>query len=222
MMTVAVLGAGNVGSAVARLAKDAGLQVRMADCLPIDEVQERISETVPGAIVCEGVDATRDADLVILSVPLHAYSQVPRELLDGQIVVDLMNYWEGVDGGKVTFEDDESDPQSDSQSDSHRISQSVSESVAAHFPKSRWVKTLNHISLRDMEDDASPAGTPGRRALAVASDDEGAASKVTDFLDKIGFDAVYSGPLQTGVALQPGTDIFNGKFTKEELTSLLR
>lgn len=208
MMTVAVLGAGSVGSAVARLAKNAGFEVTMADCLPLEEVRERVAETVPGALVCEQSEVVKDAELVVLSVPLHSYKDVPQELLDDRVVVDLMNYWQGVDGGLVDV--DAAD------------GKSVSELVAAYFPTARWVKTLNHISRRHMEDDASAAGTVGRRALAVASDDEEAAQLVMGFLDRIGFDSVYSGSLATGEALEPGTDIFNGKFTKEELTQALQ
>ena len=88
----------------------------------------------------------------------------------------------------------------------------TSEVVQAAFPQSRVVKSLNHIGYHDMEEQGTPGGTPGRRALAVASDDAEAAQVVSAMIDRLGFDACLAGELASGRAFQPDTAIFNGSF----------
>lgn len=83
------------------------------------------------------------------------------------------------------------------------------------------MKTLNHIGYHDLEEHAAPPGTPSRRALAIASNDEDAAIQVRDMLDRFGFDGIYSGALHTGRAFEPGTQIFDGAFRRDELASIL-
>lgn len=206
MSRIATLGAGKVGSAISRLALAAGYEVLISDTLPAEEVRHHVEENVAGATVATAQDAVRSADMVVLAVPLHAYQGVEPSLLEGRVVVDLTNHWASVDGEMDDFEN----------------APSVSEALAEHFRDARWVKTLNHIACRDMEGDAHPKGSAGRRALAVASDDRSAAEVAMGFLDDIGFDPVYSGPLETGRLFEPGTPIFNGSFTAEELTTQLK
>ena len=47
---------------------------------------------------------------------------------------------------------------------------------------------------------AQPAGTPNRRALVIAGDDAGAKRTVTELLDRFGFDTVDAGPLERELA----------------------
>lgn len=205
MSKIATLGAGKVGSAISRLALAAGYEVRVADALPIEKVRRHVADNIAGASVTTVQDAVSSADMVILAVPLHAYQSVEPSLLEGRVVVDLTNHWASVDGKLDDFEN----------------APSVSEALAKHFSGARWVKTLNHIAYREMEGDARPKGSAGRRALAVASDSRSAAEMVMEFLDNLGFDPVYSGSLETGRLFEPGTPIFNGSFTAEELTAQL-
>lgn len=51
--------------------------------------------------------------------------------------------------------------------------------------------------------------------------DEDAARTVAEVVDRLGFDAIYSGGLATGAAFQPGTEIFVGAFTHDELRERL-
>src|SRR5690606_8714418 len=97
----------------------------------------------------------------------------------------------------------------------------TSEMVAEHFDRARLVKSLNHIGYHDLEEHGAAAGTPGRRALAIASDDEEAAQLVAEMLDGFGFDPVYAGPLDHGRFFGPGTRIFTGSLTREQLEATL-
>jgi 8-hydroxy-5-deazaflavin:NADPH oxidoreductase len=55
----------------------------------------------------------------------------------------------------------------------------------------------------------------------VASDDEAAAAQVQAMIERFGFDALYSGPLRTGQAFEPGTAIFDGVLRREDLQAEL-
>ncbi|MCC2592613.1 NAD(P)-binding domain-containing protein [Tessaracoccus sp. OS52] len=201
MNKIAVLGVGRVGAAVARTALRAGYDVEVAGSGPAEDIELIAEIVIPGATARTAAEAVRDADIVVVAVPLHKHRTVDPAILDGKIVVDAMNYWREVDGTIPDFERD----------------LSSSEVVARHFRGARLVKTLNHIGYRDLEDHARPAGAPGRRALAVASDDDAAAAAVLEVIDRFGFDGVHSGPLDSGAAFQTGTAIFNGSFTASEL-----
>lgn len=206
MSRIAVLGVGRVGSTLARAAVAAGYPVSVASSAPADQIALLTEVVIPGATAKNARDAVADADIVILAVPLHKHTSIDASTLTGKVVVDAMNYWAPTDGALAAFEGDQ---------------RSSSEIVADHFAGARLVKAFNHIGYHHMEEDATPRGTPNRRALAVASDHGDAAVTIADLVDRIGFDAVLSGPLATGAAFEPGTAIFNGSFTASELADAL-
>ncbi|WP_404475407.1 NADPH-dependent F420 reductase [Microbacterium aerolatum] len=206
MTTIAVLGVGRVGSAVARTALRAGFDVRVAGSGPAEDIALIAEIVMPGAVAMTTADAVRDADIVIVAVPLHKHRSVAPAPLAGKVVIDAMNWWTPVDGESDEFGRDDT---------------STSEVVAQHFIGARLVKTLNHIGYHELEEHGADVGAPGRRALAVASDDEDAAQLVADAIDRFGFDAVYAGPLRSGRTFGPGTRIFNSILTREELEAAL-
>lgn len=202
MTTIAVVGVGRVGAAIARSALDAGCTVNVSASGAPEDIELLTQIVIPGAQAMRTADAVRDADVVVIAVPLHKYRTVDPVSLAGKIVVDAMNYWPPIDG---VIDEFEGDPRTSS------------EIVAERFHGARLVRTLNHIGYHDIEEHRLPVGSAERRALAVASDDESAAKQVMEFIDRIGFDAVYSGPLATGCAFGPGTRIFNGAFASQDL-----
>ncbi|MGA4508252.1 NADPH-dependent F420 reductase [Propionibacteriaceae bacterium G1746] len=206
MSRIAVLGVGKVGSALARAAVAAGYQVSVASSAPASEIALLTEVVIPGATARDAADAVRDADIVIVAVPLHKHTTVDPTMLAGKVVVDAMNYWAPVDGAIAAFDDPE---------------QSSSEVVAQHFHQSRVVKTFNHIGYHDLEEQSLPKGAPGRRALLVASDHPEASAAVADLVDRIGFDAVLACPLAAGAGVEPGTPIFNGAFTADGIREQL-
>ncbi|EMR00532.1 coenzyme F420-dependent NADP oxidoreductase [Paeniglutamicibacter gangotriensis Lz1y] len=200
--TIGILGAGRVGTAIARLAIAAGYRVKIATSKPAADNALIIEIVTPGAEAVDVAEAA-DSDLVLLAVPLHKYKTVNAEALAGAVVMDAMNYWSVTDGDIADFEIDD---------------RSSSEVVAAHLNESRVVKSFNHIGYHEMEPDASTPGSTGRRALAIASDDTEAKARVAAFIDALGFDPVDAGDLAAGRAFEPGTDIFNGRFSADELS----
>jgi predicted dinucleotide-binding enzyme len=203
---IAVLGAGRVGSTVARGALAAGYRVLVAGSGAPDDIALTVEYMIPGGEARWAADAIRDADLVVLAIPFGRFPSLPLAELDGKLVLDMMNHWQPVDG------------------DLPRVARaaSTSEAVAVVVPGARLVKSLNHIGYHEIEEDARPFGAPDRRAVAVASDDPDAARLVSDVIDRLGFDAVPIGPLSRGVHVEPGTALFGARVTAPELHDALQ
>jgi predicted dinucleotide-binding enzyme len=205
LRTIGVLGAGRVGTAVARQALRAGYEVKIATAKPAEDIALLTEVVTPGARAVDVTEAVT-ADLIIVAVPLHKYRTLQPELLAGKIVIDAMNYWAPIDG---EIDDFETDPRTSS------------EIVQAFLQGSFLVKSLNHIGYHDLEDDGRDGGAADRRALALAGDDIIAKATVAGLIDRLGYNAVDAGPLAEGRAFQPGTAIFNGSHDAAGLSALL-
>lgn len=203
--TIAVLGAGRVGTSLARTAVSAGYNVRVAGSGSVDKIALTAEILMPGAAPMTAAHAVDGADIVILAVPLHKFPTVDPTTLRGKIVIDTMNHWLPANG---PMEELDTDPRS------------TSEIIAEFFEGSRMVKTLNHIGYHEIEQDAADEPGQPRRALAYATDDAEAGKDVADMLDRFGFDPVSLGALANGQILEPGNEAFGVWFTKEELEKL--
>ncbi|WP_193508962.1 NADPH-dependent F420 reductase [Cryobacterium sp. BB736] len=203
--SIGILGAGRVGTAVARQSLRAGYPVKIATTKPVEEIAMLVDIITPGARAVEASDAV-NADLVVIAVPLHKYRSLNPRLLAGKTVIDVMNYWAPVDGLIDEFENDP---------------RTSSEIIQAFLPEAHLVKSLNHIGYHELEEDGKKAGAVDRRALALAGDDDHAKRMVAAYLDRLGYDPVDAGPLSAGRAFQPGTEIFNGSHTADQLHAVL-
>lgn len=203
--TVGILGAGRVGTALARQALKAGHEVLVATARPPAEIELLVEVMAPGAKAVTADVAALASDLVILAVPLAKYRELDPESLSGKIAIDVTNYWAPTDGTLAEFEGDVSS----------------SEVVQQYLRHTRLVRTLNHIGYHEVEEDALPAGHPERRALAVAGNDAQARATVAEFLDRLGYDAVDAGMLSSARTFAIGTPIFEGHRQRDEMKRLL-
>jgi 8-hydroxy-5-deazaflavin:NADPH oxidoreductase len=199
---IAVLGAGHVGPAIARLALSAGHSVSISTSGNPGDLALICQLLIPGAEPRWSADAIASADIVVLAIPLHRFLRLDQDGLSGKLVIDAMNYWPPTDGRLPPPFDDEN--------------VETSEVVAERLHKATVVKTLNHIGYHQLESHARPAGAVDRRALGVAGDDPSAVATVSAFVDRIGYDAVPLGPLSAGRVLQPGGPVFGAVLRSED------
>jgi 8-hydroxy-5-deazaflavin:NADPH oxidoreductase len=202
MSTIGLIGAGNIGSQVARLAVRNGYTVVISNSRGPETLSDLIAELGPAARAGTPVEAAQAGDIVVVSVPLKNYRQVPVEPLAGKIVIDTNNYYPQRDG-RIPELDNEST--------------TTSELLQVHLPASKVVKAFNHIYAAELTTHGQPPGSKNRRALVIAGDDANAKATVTHLLDQFGFDTVDAGPLKEGWRIQRDTPGYGPRRTAEEL-----
>jgi predicted dinucleotide-binding enzyme len=202
--TLGIIGAGRLGRVLAALAVDAGYRVviaRSGDPAPIRRAMAAI-----GADAVTLPELLTESDAVVLALPLGRFRTLPAEAMSGMLVIDAMNYWWGADGERPDLDDPRT---------------STSELVQRHLARARVVKGLGHMGYHDMEDEARPAGAPGRKAIAIAGDSAADLDVVSRLIDDLGFDPVIAGSLASGIMLEPGSDAFGADVGADELREML-
>ena len=206
MTTLGIIGAGHIGSQVARVAVANGYDVVIANSRGPESLADLVAELGPKAKAATAADAAQAGDAVVVTVPLGKIDQLPVEQLAGKIVLDTNNYYFERDGHIEALDKGET---------------TTSEMLQEQLPTSRIAKAFNHILAADITTDGTPAGTEGRRALATAGDDAEAVAFVTRFYDEAGFDTVNVGPLSESWRVERDRPAYVVKQDADELAANL-
>jgi 8-hydroxy-5-deazaflavin:NADPH oxidoreductase len=202
MATIGFIGAGRIGSQLARLAVKNGHDAVVSNSRGPDTLAALVKELGPRARAGTPVDAAKAGDIVVVTIPLKNYRQVPVEPLTGKVVIDTNNYYPQRDGHIPELD---------------KETTTTAELLQAHLPKSKVVKAFNHVYASALTTDGLPAGSKNRRALAIAGDDREAKATVARLIDQFGFDAVDAGPLKEGWRFQRDTPGYGPRRNAEEL-----
>ncbi|MFD8849618.1 NADPH-dependent F420 reductase [Streptomyces sp. NPDC059604] len=194
-MKIGVIGAGNIGGNLTRRLSALGHEVSVANSRGPGTLTALAEET--GATPATVTDAVRDAEVVVVALPLKSVPDLPSGLFDGAsgdlVVIDTGNYYPRPRDGRIAGIEDE------------------------ELTESRWterqlgrpvVKAFNGTYAEDLLNAFRPAGSPERLALPVAADDPAAKRTVRALIDELGFDTVDAGSLDDSWRQQPGTPVY--------------
>jgi predicted dinucleotide-binding enzyme len=204
-MKVGIIGAGNIGSTLARRLAKAGHSVLIANSRGPETLQDLADET--GAKAVSVQDATQGVSVVILSIPL-AKLLLLREFIaglpDDVVVADTSNYFPvrdgqipAIDGGQV---------------ESLWVSEQIGHPV---------IKAWNNVLAPVLAGKGLPPRAEGRIALSVAGDDPAAKRVVMSLVEDTGFDAIDGGPLAESWRQQPITKAYCSELTADGLRAAL-
>jgi len=203
MTTVGIIGSGMIGGTVARLSVAAGHHVVLSNSRGPETLAELVAELGPLATAATSEQAAEAGDLVLVSIPVKAFGDVPVKPLAGKPVLDTGNYYPQRDGHIEEL-------------DTGALTSSGL--LQRYLPEAHVVKVFNNILFKHLQNLARPHGAQDRSALPIAGDDPAAKQAVTAFLDAIGYDAVDTGPLAESWRQEPGTPVYGspyGPYTDE-------
>ena len=191
-MKIAVLGAGRVGSTVGRLWYAAGYDVTFT-ARHATRPRELAAELGERAHAASVADAVAGAQLVLVAVPGPAVTDALQAAgpLDGRIMLDAANSF-----------------------GQHQLSL---RSLADAFPRARWVRAFNSLSVGDMADD-NHREPPW---VLFLSGDEEAKPVAAQLIRDAGFDPVDLGGIDDSQLQDPGSALWTFAVTHDEATALV-
>ncbi|UOZ04073.1 NADPH-dependent F420 reductase [Amycolatopsis sp. WQ 127309] len=193
MTTVGFIGSGNIGSAVARLAIEAGHQVVLSNSRGPGTLADAVAELGPRASAATSGQAAAAGDIVVVTVPVTAFPDLPATALAGKTVIDTCNYGPERDGHIAALDSG---------------SLTSSELLLRYLPDALLVKAFNNIFHKHLLALARPVGAADRSYLPIAGDSAPAKAAVTEFVESIGYGVVDAGSLPDGWRQATGTPVW--------------
>jgi len=207
MKNIGIIGAGQIGSTLARKFSLLGHKVKIANSRGPHTIIELANNIGVSAVSINEV--IEDVDIVIISIPQKSIENLSAGLFNNSaeklIIVDTGNYYPLRDG---------------------RI-----ESLDSGFPESQWVsshlnrpvlKAFNNIGVNSLSDNGRNSGDLNRIALPVCGDNNTNKSLLITLINQLGFDGVDGGLLSESWKQQPGSPVYCTDHNKEEVIRLLQ
>jgi len=202
-MRIGIVGAGNIGGTLAKHFAQAGHEVAVSNSREPETLRDLVDELGERGQALTPTEAIAFGEVVVVSVPLGRYRELPVEGTKGKIVIDTNNYYPNRDGNLEEL-------------DSERTTSS--ELLQAHLKGARVVKAFNAIYWMRLRDLSRPAGDPERIGIPISGDDKEAKRIVAELIDEIGFEPVDAGTLAVGGRKhQPGTPVYTSDLRASEL-----
>ncbi|WNI16443.1 NADPH-dependent F420 reductase [Actinacidiphila sp. ITFR-21] len=193
MATLALIGSGRIGGLLARFAVDGGLDVVVSNSRGPETLSGLVADLGPRARAATAREAAEAGDLVVVTIPFHAYHHIPKEPLAGKVVIDTGNYYPARDGVHPELVSGET---------------TSSELLQAQLDASHVVKAFNNIYSGHLAALPRPVGAPDRSVLPIAGDDPDAKKQAAELISVLGYDTLDAGPLAEGWRFDPGTPLF--------------
>jgi 8-hydroxy-5-deazaflavin:NADPH oxidoreductase len=177
----AIVGSGNIGSALATLFGRAGVEVRIANKRGPNTISELAASAGPSVVPASLAEALA-CEVIFMAIPFTAVEQFGRELSDwtGKTIVDTTNAFLAPDARAERIL-------------KGRLS---SHYVADVLPGARVVKAFNQLPARTLA--ARVPDGQGRRVVFIASDSAGASADVAKLTEALGLSAVELGKIGEG------------------------
>ncbi|MET4920764.1 NAD(P)-binding domain-containing protein [Streptomyces sp. PSRA5] len=205
-MRIGIIGAGHIGSTLARHFAGIGHDVALANSRGPETLAELVDGIDGPVRAVDAEEAARFGQVVVVSIPYGRVGELPTAELRDKVVIDTCNYYPARDGHEPDLDDDAT---------------TSSEKVRA-ATDSNLVKAFNAIGWQILRDRGRPKGDPARLAIPISGDDEEAVAVVAGLIRDIGFDPVNAGHLGGGGRKhQPGTDTYVVELSAHELDARL-
>jgi 8-hydroxy-5-deazaflavin:NADPH oxidoreductase len=205
-MKIGIIGAGKIGSVLARHFVSLGHSVLVANSRGPQTLTELAHQT--GALPVLISEAAKGVDLLVITIPLKSVPALPKGILAdlpaASPIIDTGNYYPVRDGEIPEIKA--------GMTDSEWTARGLGRSV---------VKAFNNITAYSLEHKAVPKGSNNRVALPVAGDDLGSKTIVMHLVDQMGFDPYDAGALAESWRYQGGTPAYCSDPTIKELPALL-
>ncbi|EJL05275.1 MULTISPECIES: NADPH-dependent F420 reductase [Pseudomonas] len=189
MTTIGIIGAGEVGSNIARAAIANGYQVVIANSRGPETLKALVDQLGPLARASTAIGAAQAGDFVVIAVALKMINDMPTQALAGKIVIDTNNYMAWRDGQFPIVDEGV---------------KTVHELRQEQLPTSKVVKAFTHIQAPRINLWGQAADSPDRLALAASSNFPEAVECVRRLYDQFGFDTVDNSPLSESWRTAPG------------------
>jgi predicted dinucleotide-binding enzyme len=193
MATLGLIGSGNIGSTLARLAVGADLDVVLSNSRGPETLSDLVDELGPRARAATPAEAAAAGDWVVVTIPVGATENVPQEPLAGKTVIDTGNYYAPRDGNIPEL-------------DSKELTDS--EWLQRHLAGANVVKAFNNINVHHLRALPRPVGAADRTSLPIAGDDPAAKEHTVELISLLGFNTVDMGPLSESWRSQLGNPAF--------------